>query len=384
MKIAVYHNQVGGGGAARVVEEWWKHAGKDHEVELFVPSTVDTGGFVDLEQYAAKVHRQPIEQSESPLGRYRRAFGVPKYGREIAADIDAGGFDVVFANLSYVTQAPEILPYLQTPSLYYAPEPLRAVYDRSPFPEPKNPKSVAKKIFFGPYDARRKRFDRAAIKQATQVMTHSQYTRGILKKIYGVDAAVVLLGVDTETFRPTGTAREGFVLSVGGMHPLKGHQFIIEALASLPEPRPKLVLVGGRGDFGRVLEAYAREKDVDLEIRHNVPTTELVELYNRAGVSATAAYGEPFGLTPLEAMACGAPVVTVDEAGYQETVKDGETGLRVPREPQAFGAALQRVLADPQLAATLGQNGRTDVERNWQWSRTATEIQRLLEATAGR
>lgn len=383
MKIAVYHNQHAGG-AARVIEAYLAHRGKDHHVEIFSPETADTG-FVDLARFAQQEHRFPIPGSESPLGRYRRAFSVPKYGKRIAAAIDGGGFDVAFVNLSFVTQSPEVLPYLKTPSVYYCPEPLRAVYDKSPFPDPVTLKGLAKKLFFWGYDTRRKAFDRSAIKQADALFTHSNFTKKTLRRIYGVEASVVYLGVDTDTFRPLGRTREGFVLSVGALHPIKGHQFIVDALATLPaERRPRLVVVGPRGDFALRLEPYARERGVELEIKSGIATEELVELYNRAGVFAAAQYNEPFGLITLEAMACRTAVVAVDEGGLKETVSNDTTGLLVERNPGKFAGAVDRVLTEPALAERLGAAGHEDVTKRWRWSETASRIDEMLRAVASR
>lgn len=381
MKIAVYHNQLSGG-AARVMAAYLEWAGRRHQMELFVPETADTG-FIDLAPLVRKVHRFPIPGSEGKFGRYRRIFAVPGYGRRIAAAIDAGGFDIVFANLSYVTQAPEVLPFLKTPSVYYCPEPLRAVYDASPFPETRSFKGIAKKLFFADYDARRKRFDARAIHRATAVFTHSDFTRRVLKKIYGVEATVIHLGVDTKQFKPRGLPRERFVLSVGALHPLKGHQFVVESLAKLPAAeRPPLTVVGPRGDFARRLEPYARDRGVTLTIKSGVSTEELVELYNQTAVFTAAQYNEPFGLITLEAMACETPVVAVGEGGLAETVTDEKTGLLTSRDPDAFAAAIRRVTSDPDLAGRLGRRGRRDAAKRWQWSATAEKIDELLTETA--
>lgn len=381
MRIAIYHNQHAGG-AARVIEEYLKHAPKGDEFELFMPDTADTG-FINLDPYVKKIHRIPIPGSDSPFGRYQRALAIRSYGRKIARQIDAGNFDVVFANLSFVTQSPEILPYLKTPSVYYCPEPLRAVYDASPFPEPTTPKSLAKGVFFWGYDRVRSNFDQKAIRRATELFTHSHFTASVLKKIYGVRAKVIHLGVDTSVFKPLKARRQGFVLSVGALHPLKGHQFVIEALGTLEKAdRPKLVIVGPRGDFGKTLQSYAAEHGVTLELRLGISTTQVVKTYNQAGLLAAAQYNEPFGLITLEAMACQTPVVAVKEGGLAETVTDGKTGLLVPRDPKEFGRTIQRVLSEQKLATKLGNQGYQDVRKRWNWAMTTDKIERLLKQAA--
>lgn len=384
MRIAIYHNQLAGG-AARVMLAYAQQMHTRHELELFMPTTADTG-FIDLKRYVSKIRRFPIVTANTPLGRYRRVLGIRKYGRRIAQAIDAGGFDAVFANMSFVSQSPEILPYLKTPSLYYAPEPLRAVYD--PVVEaPPSLRQTIKRIVFAPYDWYRGRFDRRAIKDATAVFTHSYFTKDTLLRTYGVQAEVIHLGVDSKTFRPLNVPRQPFVLSVGAMHPLKGHQFVIDAVATIPRTgtgRPKLVAVGSRGDFGATLKAYAKQQGVDFELRQSVSMNELIKLYNQATVMAAAQFREPFGLITLEAMACGTPVVAVNEGGLTETVRDGVTGLLVQRDPVEFGEAIGRVFRDQDLAQRLGEDGRSEVLKKWRWETTAKEIDQLLEQLAKR
>jgi glycosyltransferase involved in cell wall biosynthesis len=117
---------------------------------------------------------------------------------------------------------------------------------------------------------------------------------------------------------------------------------------------------------------------VELEILRAVPFETVVKRYQSAAVLACAAYGEPFGLSALEAMATETPVVAVDESGYRETVRDDVDGLRTPREPAAFAAALARVIDDSQLATRLGAAGRLATETRWSWRRTAEGVERLL------
>ncbi len=381
MRVAIYHNQLSGG-AARVIEAYARHLSHGHELELFAPATADTG-FVDLEPHVMRTHRFALTRSDSALGRYRRAAAIGRYGRAIAAAIDARGFDAVFANSSYVTQAAEILPFLRTPSLYYAPEPLRVAYEQPAVPAVRSPRSRAAALAFAPYERRRKRFDRRAIVAATRIFTHSQFTRANLERIYGVKAEVVHLGVDAEVFRPLGLARERSVISVGALHPLKGHQFVIDALATIPAgERPALTVVGSRGHFGAALRRHADRSGVALAVEHDLATATLVERYNRASVMVAAQYSEPFGLVTLEALACETPVVAIEEGGLPETVLEGVTGLLRPRDARAVGEAVRALLGDESGRDALGQAGRREALRKWRWAATANRIQQLLESVA--
>lgn len=377
MKLAIYHN-LPTGGALRVLDEYLKVARDRHDITLFVPDTA--AALTQAEGLPLKTYAMPA--ATSALTRYRQAFAVSKFGRAAAKEIDEGGFDAVFAHASVITQAPEILPFVKTPRLYFAPEYLREAYDKVatselPF------KWRIKQLFFKPYNVWRKRFDRRGVHAATAVATNSEYTKGNLRRIYGVEASVVYGGVDAERFHPS-EERGDFVLSVGALHPWKGHQFVIAALGTLPpEQRPALVVIGDRGDYGPELERLAQAAGVQLTVKRGISEAELAQLYATAGVVAAAQYNEPFGLVALEAMAAGTPVVAVREGGLAESVQDGVTGLATPRDPSEFGTAIAKILSDGNLAQELGTNGRQDALARWGWSRQADEFDALLSRIVG-
>jgi glycosyltransferase involved in cell wall biosynthesis len=284
-----------------------------------------------------------------------------------------------------MTQAIDVLPFLRTPSLFYAPEPLRSAYEPPELVQlTPGWRGALTRHGLHPIDRRRRALDRRYLRAAAHVVTHSEFTRQTLAEIYGVEAEVVLLGVDSDAFSPGEQSRERYVLSVGALHPLKGHDQVIAALATLPEPRPRLVIVGDRGESAATLHALASTSGVELELRSRLQLSEVVETYRRAEVVACAQIREPFGLVPLEAMACETPVVAVAEGGFRETISDGETGLLSKRDPHALGAAVERVLGDDALARRLGAQGRETVARDWTWERTSAAYDRILHRIAGR
>src|SRR5207247_2146377 len=115
---------------------------------------------------------------------------------------------------------------------------------------------------------------------------HSLFTAEQLRRIYGVEATIVELGIDAQVFAVGPEPRRTrSVLSVGAFHPLKGHQFVIEALAALPAAqRPGLVVVGDRGESAPALRALARARGVELDLRQAIDFAELVGCYRTAGV----------------------------------------------------------------------------------------------------
>ncbi|HEX5367413.1 MAG TPA: glycosyltransferase, partial [Acidimicrobiales bacterium] len=103
-----------------------------------------------------------------------------------------------------------------------------------------------------------------------------------------------------------------------------------------------------------------------------VPRAEVPGLLRSADVVACVPWYEPFGIVPLEAMACGVPVVGSAVGGLLDTVVHGSTGLLVPpRDPAAVSAALGRLLGDPALRARMGGEAADRVRRCFTWDRVA-------------
>lgn len=396
VKIAVIHNLPSGGGRRALIAHARGLAGRGHAVEVFELAT----GVDPLEDFSSlglPVHRfampVPPDREIGLLGRpspgtvlraLRLLAALPRTWRRVAVAVDSGGFDVALVGNDQFTHSPHVLRYLATPAVLYGGEPLRYVYDAplgrltgqgSPlFRVVRAAADVLLKCLLRGIDARN-------IRATHTILTNSHFTHESFLRCYARPARVVYLGVDAERFRPLGLRRERMVLSVGAMHPAKGYDFLIDALARIPPAaRPELLLVSDRGygSFQQRLETYARERAVAFTVRYRIPEDELVALYNRAGALAYAPYLEPFGLVVLEAMACGAPVVAVAEGGVRETVQHGVTGLLAPRDPGRFADCLRAVLDDRQLADRLGEAGRSAVVERWTWESSTEALESAL------
>jgi len=326
----------------------------------------------------------PPPGASGPLSGMRKLLAYPRAGKRLAAEVDRGGFDAAFCFASQLTEAPPFLPYLRTPSLYYAPEPLRVAYEPAElFYTQPGPIGWLLRRRALPSQRLARFLDRRFLGEADRVVTHSRFTATELERIYGVQADVVPLGVDSQLFSPGPDASaENYVLSVGALAPVKGHQLVVEAVSLIEQPRPAVVVIGDRGDEDQPLRRLAEERGVQLTVRCRVPLEKLLDAYRRAAVIACAQIREPFGLVPLEAMACGRPVVAVAEGGFLETVDNGRTGILVPRDPQAFAAAIAMVLRDDELARRLGSEGRREAASRFTWERAVKAFDDLLAEVA--
>lgn len=204
----------------------------------------------------------------------------------------------------------------------------------------------------------------------------------------GVDrqrVSVVPCGVNTEEFTPRGpAARRGEhprLLSVGRLVERKGIETAIRALPHVPDA--ELVVAGGpqrrrlsHDPEASRLRRIARECEVGARVRFlgSVPRTEMPQLLRSADLAVCVPWYEPFGIVPLEAMACGVPVVASAVGGLTDTVVSGVTGEHVPsRRSDALAAALRRLLADPLRREAYGIAGADRVRARYSWRRVAAE-----------
>ncbi|MCX4473285.1 glycosyltransferase [Micromonospora sp. NBC_01655] len=197
---------------------------------------------------------------------------------------------------------------------------------------------------------------------------------------------VVPSGVNLGTFTPLGPAAARGpgrrILTVGRLVERKGFQDVIRAMPLVPDA--ECVVVGGPPEglletdpHARRLRALAQSCGVDdrVTLVGAVPREEMGRWYRSADVLVAAPWYEPFGLTPLEAMACGVPVVGTAVGGLTDTVLDGVTGDLVPaRDPRALGAAIRRLLDDRIRRFSYAGAARDRARRSYSWAATAERL----------
>jgi glycosyltransferase involved in cell wall biosynthesis len=177
------------------------------------------------------------------------------------------------------------------------------------------------------------------------------------RAVLGVDAAQAVIG------------------TVGNRNPQKGHEYLIRAMSMVRDRHPEAVL-RARGNTSPVHSAYEAKLQRELGAA-GLDATSLDRVDDGMGVAGTLPGFDIFVLSSVprseglptaivEAMACGLPVVATDVGGVRELVDDGKTGYVVPpRDHQAIGTAISRLLADPELRSAFGRRARQRMEQRW-------------------
>lgn len=398
MKLAIYHN-LPSGGAKRALFEWSKRLAQAHTIDVYSLSTADHI-FMDIRPYV-RLHWLanfvPHRLFPSPFRRFnqlqywRNLEDLDRVGAKLGRIINDADYDVVFLNPCEYTYMPTLAHYLNTPSVYYLHEPFGPTFERvidRPYLDRRGSRTHLRDLSLlrATYLRRLEIIRRRGIGHVQRLLANSEYTAEQMRIAYGVASTVCRLGVDTATFRPlTDVSKEYVVISVGAMMPRKGFDFLIKSLAHIPSvarPLLKIISNGAIPEETAYIQGLAAQLNVRLQILTNLDSDTLCLEYNKACLCVYAPVMEPFGLVPLEAMACGIPVVAVAEGGVRESVVHQHTGLLTSRDPALFAAAVQELLANPGRRNTYGIQARAHVLENWTWENSTTRLEQHLLQTA--
>lgn len=256
----------------------------------------------------------------------------------------------------------------------------------------------------------RLRIEHSLMRSADCIIAECPQDRLDMVRLYGAPASriqVAPCGFDPDEMWPVEMpvarralglpAAKFLLLQLGRMVPRKGIDTVIESLAVLRACHgidAELVVVGGdiagpaARDAGelRRLRALATRLGIADQVRFTGQKgrAELRHYYSAANVFVTTPWYEPFGITPVEAMACARPVIGARVGGIKHTVVDGETGYLVPaRDPQAVAACLARLHANPAMAQAMGNQGLRRAYQHYTWRTVARQTAAIYASVAG-
>lgn len=317
MRTAVVHDWLNGmRGGENVLEEILAIVPDPTIFTLFhVPGSV-----------SREIERFPIRSSflnRLPFSRRRYREYLPLFPRAVES-FDLSGFDLVVSSSHCVAKgarAPEGVPHL-----CYCHTPVRYAWDQFDdyFPRATTRLFRLKKIVID----RLRAWDRATAGRPTRYLANSSAVAERIRRHYGRSSEVVAPPVDVEFFHGAEKTREPFLLAVGSLVPYKRHEVAIEAARRLGRP---LVLVG-KGPEERRLRALASPS---VQFVADLDRESLRDLYRRCFAFVQPGE-EDFGISLVEAAACGAPAAALSRGGARDTVSDGVSGV-LYAEPGAEG-----------------------------------------------
>lgn len=226
------------------------------------------------------------------------------------------------------------------------------------------------------------------LRSATAIASTSRAMANKLREYENeLDVFITPFGVDENVFRPLGAAHDSIVIGTAKkLEPIYGIDTLIEAFALLrkrvsPALAPRLrLLIAGAGIERARLEKQCRRLGIagQTEFRGFVPHGEMSACLAEMDVFVALSRLESFGVSILEAGACGIPSVVSDADGPREVTVEGVTGYVVPREnAEAAAERLVQLVTDTDLRRRMGEAARLHVQKNYSWQ---TSLDRMLEA----
>ena len=170
------------------------------------------------------------------------------------------------------------------------------------------------------------------------------------------------------------------ILYLGRVHKTKGLDLLGKAFADLSKNfnEAKLVVVGPDDGYLSALEALIKELDIEEKVLFTGPLygRDKLEAYVDSDIHVSPRAWEPFGLTLLEACACGTPVICSEGCGIADVI-DGQVGLAVPYDKDQLQDALLRMLGDDKMRLEFGEKGKSLVREEFNWEKVAGQVERL-------
>lgn len=191
----------------------------------------------------------------------------------------------------------------------------------------------------------------------------SEHNTRDLKRELGIDDSAKIVG------------------AVSTLHPRKGHRYLIEAAKDVCSRKPNVrFLIVGDGQLKGQLQQLAFRLNLGRHVIFTGYRKDISKLISIMDILVQPSVEEGFGITLLEAMAAGKPVIGTEVGGIPEIIKGGVNGLLVPpRDPSSLSRAIQKLLNNPEQAKYMGQRGRQMLEKHFTISKMVKKYEELYE-----
>jgi len=218
-------------------------------------------------------------------------------------------------------------------------------------------------------------------KRAKKIVTVSNFSKKEIINLLNIPSQkveVVYNGISREFFLNPSLKRENFILAVSSLDPRKNFENLILAFKKLNLKKYKLLIVGSRNKVFSNTKIQKLVKEIsNIEFTGYVSDEELIRLYQKAKLFVYPSLYEGFGLPPLEAMACGTPVVVSSVASLPEVCGDATYYVN-PYDVNDIARGIETVLKDELLQKELIQKGLKRVKL-FSWEKSAKKLLKIIE-----
>lgn len=324
MKVAIFHDYFGAiGGAERLVLTLARALNADVITTDFDKNSISNLGFEDV----TVISLGPLFQI-SPFKQIQASW------KFFSCNVPGYDFYIFSGNWTHYAA------HSHTPNLWYCHTPVRAFYDLKDWVLGRHKNPFLWLIAWS-WISIHGWFDQQAVTRVNAIVANSENTRRRIHQFYKRDAFIIYPPISTKKFRYIETGQ--FWLSVNRLYPEKRIDLQIDVFRKMPEE--KLIIVGGHSEKAARDRYLGDLSDLppNISVLGSVSDEVLADLYGRCKGFICTAMDEDFGMTPLEAMSAGKPVVAVCEGGYCESVEDGITGKLVDADVDSIVKGMEKI-----------------------------------------
>lgn len=320
MKVAIVHDWlVNYGGAERVVEAFLKIF-PEADIFTLVYDEKKMGKIFPAE----KVHTSFVQKIPMATKLYTKMLTLMPKAFE---SFDFSSYDLVLCSSSSCAKG--VITPPQVPQIAYIHTPMRYAWDQFFEYQKRTNKIVAH--FMNKFMPSIRLWDFVSSQRIDKIIANSNYIKRRIKKYWNRDATVIYPPVDTDRLSPNGKEAEDFYVVFSRFVPYKRIDLAISACGELGR---KLVVIGGGSEEKNLKNLASKYKNAKITFTGRISDDEVKDYLQRCRAMIFSAE-EDFGIIPVEAQACGRPVIAFKKGGAKETVIDGKTGVFFEKQETA-------------------------------------------------
>ena len=218
------------------------------------------------------------------------------------------------------------------------------------------------------------------IKLADAVFANSKFGQQQIKQIYNIDSVVIYPGIDIEKYKPIPfSKKENYVLTVGRLTKFKNINILIKAFSKIKDTTVQLKIVGDgeeRENLVKLVKTSGLEKRIIFFPQ--IDESKLIKLYQKAKVFVSCSINEPFGLVPVESMACGTPVIADNSGGPRETILNNIAGRLINCTEKNLVTIINELLINKKDLKQYSVSARKHILANYNWEKSTLKVMHNL------
>ena len=220
-----------------------------------------------------------------------------------------------------------------------------------------------------------------SLKNAQQLFSTSHAINDLILNQYNLSTKIIPFGVDTKIFTPLDRIKTGPVI-IGIIKSIESHngiEFLVDAFNILKKKNINNIELNivGTGPLEKKIKKKVKQFKLETKVHFlgHIPHQKIVPQYQKLSIFVCPSIRESFGVSVIEASACALPIIANKVGGLMEVIQHGRTGyLLDATKPKKLADCLEKLIIDPKLRFSLGQNGRDFVKNNFDWETNVIEM----------